>query len=121
MQEVLREYGFIAFFDSARLTITLSWSFCEGLPDRWRRLWLPQLPVCFITPNTDAPLTANSQEGHKASECPEPKNPANFTCRNCDEKGHFAKECPLPKDWSKVKCSNCEQSKGIQQVLYFVY
>jgi len=25
------------------------------------------------------------QEGHSARDCPEPPNPANMKCRNCDE------------------------------------
>lgn len=33
-----------------------------------------------------------------AKECTEPRNMANFQCRNCDEYGHGAKECPKPRD-----------------------
>jgi hypothetical protein len=44
-----------------------------------------------------------------AKECGQPKNPANATCRNCEEKGHFSKECPKPRDYSKVQCRNCQQ------------
>ncbi|KAL8657232.1 MAG: hypothetical protein Q9226_002127 [Calogaya cf. arnoldii] len=48
-----------------------------------------------------AMLTVNSEEGHMAKECDKPKNPANSTCRNCEEVGHFSKDCPKPRDWSK--------------------
>ena len=46
-----------------------------------------------------------------SKECEKPKNPANSTCRNCDEVGHFSKDCPKPRDWSKVKCNTCGESK----------
>lgn len=45
-----------------------------------------------------------------SKECDKPRNPANVTCRNCEEMGHFSKDCPKPRDYSKVKCSNCDQS-----------
>ncbi len=54
----------------------------------------------------------NSEEGHIAKECEKPKNPANATCRNCDQVGHFSKDCPEPKDWSKVKCNTCGESES---------
>ena len=45
-----------------------------------------------------------------SKECDKPRNPANVTCRNCEEMGHFSKDCTKKKDYSKVKCSNCDQS-----------
>lgn len=47
-----------------------------------------------------------------AKECEKPKNPANSTCRNCDQVGHFSKDCPEPRDWSKVKCNTCGESES---------
>ncbi|KAI0594620.1 hypothetical protein F4775DRAFT_572908 [Biscogniauxia sp. FL1348] len=38
------------------------------------------------------------KEGHRANECPEPKNMAKVQCRNCDEYGHTSRECPKPRD-----------------------
>ncbi|KAH0538955.1 hypothetical protein FGG08_004470 [Glutinoglossum americanum] len=52
----------------------------------------------------------DSQEGHKASDCTEPKNMDLVSCRNCEQTGHFSKDCPQPKDWSKVTCNNCGQN-----------
>jgi hypothetical protein len=51
-------------------------------------------------------------------DCPEPKNPANAVCRNCDETGHFSKECPKPRDYSRVQCSNCRQMGHTIKVCY---
>ncbi|KAL8752473.1 MAG: hypothetical protein Q9184_005722 [Pyrenodesmia sp. 2 TL-2023] len=64
-----------------------------------RRTALPLAP--------EAAAIADSEEGHMAKECEKPKNPANSTCRNCDQVGHFSKDCPEPKNWSKVKCNTC--------------
>lgn len=40
-----------------------------------------------------------NEEGHKSSECPEPKKPrggggGGMACFNCNEEGHRASDCP---------------------------
>ncbi|KAI1109000.1 hypothetical protein F5Y14DRAFT_434033 [Nemania sp. NC0429] len=39
-----------------------------------------------------------NQEGHRANECPEPKDMSKVQCRNCDEYGHESRGCPKPRD-----------------------
>ncbi|QDS77153.1 hypothetical protein FKW77_001421 [Venturia effusa] len=47
--------------------------------------------------------------GHIAKECPEPKNPKNVTCKNCEQIGHFAVDCPEPRSAKNVTCRKCEE------------
>ena len=73
---------------------------------------MPQLRVSIEPIYDPLPtLIIYSEEGHMAKECDKPKNPANSTCRNCEQVGHFSKDCPEPRDWSKVKCNVCGESK----------
>ncbi|KAH9900064.1 hypothetical protein F4778DRAFT_154086 [Xylariomycetidae sp. FL2044] len=45
-------------------------------------------------------------EGHRANECPEPRNMEKVQCRNCDEYGHESRQCPKPRD------CKCRQTKA---------
>ncbi|KAI1186055.1 hypothetical protein F5B17DRAFT_376377 [Nemania serpens] len=51
-----------------------------------------------------------NQEGHRANECPEPKDMSKVQCRNCDEYGHESRGCPKPRDYSRVQCQNCGET-----------
>ena len=60
------------------------WSLCQGLSNRSQarvsQLWvrIHSLTTHWIK------LTFNSEEGHKATECEKPKDPARAYCRNCE-------------------------------------
>lgn len=48
-------------------------------------------------------------EDHISKDCPEPRKQI---CRNCNEEGHMSKECEKPKNPANVTCRNCEQGES---------
>ncbi|GMT28700.1 hypothetical protein PFISCL1PPCAC_19997, partial [Pristionchus fissidentatus] len=45
------------------------------------------------------------QEGHRSSDCPEPRKERSNNCFNCNEEGHRSSDCPHPP--KERKCFNC--------------
>ncbi|KKY21579.1 putative zinc knuckle transcription factor [Phaeomoniella chlamydospora] len=63
-------------------------------------------------------LQKSNEEGHKATDCTNPRaprDPSTIQCRNCDQFGHVSRDCEQPKDWSRVTCTNCGE-KGHTKV-----
>ncbi|GMR53785.1 hypothetical protein PMAYCL1PPCAC_23980, partial [Pristionchus mayeri] len=49
------------------------------------------------------------QEGHRSSDCTEPRKERSNACFNCGQEGHRGSECPEPKKERSNACFNCGQ------------